>query len=328
MRLICITPFGLAAQNSASDLARSMCTGGVAVEDIATRRQGRKSGKHIMALIFSHQGWRRCGNVVIYYQLSDPLSIIMVYVLQIITGAQLVVHVLDNFIESKKYKKYFGFPRAAAIYMMRRADQLLTISPAMKDEFGITYGLASRIAFRWQAVSMRNTVRPSNGKLIFGGAINDKTNLEALTQFALRLAQCSDGRHLDVYARGGNRELRLLPNVTLKPAVDEATFIDIAADYEAFLVPFNNDVESLSFYRDSCPSKASVLFATQIPILISGPEDFWFLKFLSSYEFATSSLDRLKNCRRVPASEYVHANEALGSLNEVHSLDALKEVFR
>lgn len=321
-RIICVTPFGLDAQNSASDLARQMCAGQARTIDVATRRKGRASGIHLFGAILDPRISlkRKQSGAKIYYQLSDPISIVLVYILHLLTGAKLVVHVLDNFIETAKYRKFMGIPRRLAIFMMRRADQLLTISPAMKAEFLAVYNLPSRTAFRWQPVQGRENCRPGNGRILFGGAINDKTNLAALRDFARILAEKGDGWHLDIYSRGGNSRLEDFPNVTMKPSLGEAPFIRAAADYEAFLVPFNRDAESFSFYRDSCPSKASALFAARIPILIFGPGEFWFLKFLASFGFTTSSLDEVKQRRAVPAPTYAEANEALGALCEVHSL--------
>lgn len=295
------------------------------MEDVATSGYRRISGQYIGAFLLREMVLHQYSKVTIYYQLSDPISVILVYVLHILTGSRLIVHVLDNFIETRRYKKYLGIPRRLAIFMMRRANQLLAISPTMKEEFAATYGLTSHVAFRWRAVEVRSPTQSGNGKIIFGGAINDKTNAAALVEFARMLAGNSDARHLDIYARGGNKELNDLPNVTFKQPVDESTFISIAGAYDAFLVPFNQDEESLSFYRESCPSKASTLFAAQIPVLTFGPSEFWFLRFLAAHEFSTSSLNRLAACRRISADEYVRANEALGALCEVHSLAAFSQ---
>ncbi|NCN85841.1 MAG: glycosyltransferase family 4 protein [Sphingomonadales bacterium] len=320
--VICITPFGMEAQNSASDLARQICGGISPVLDVATRRNGRASRLDIIKALMQVQrlGGSQTTKLTIYYQLSDPISIILVYMLSVLTGACLIVHVLDNFIETAKYRRFFAIPRMLAVFMMRRADQLLTISPAMKDEFSNSYGLSSQTAFRWRPVQPRERKRPTNGRILFGGAINDRTNFTALTEFAHSLERRSDKKHLDVYTRGGNSILATLPNVTIKPPVDEESFVNIAADYDAFLVPFNHDSESFSFYRDSCPSKASTLFAAQIPILVYGPYEFWFLEFLADYPFVTSSIDALSASHYVEPTEYVRANQALGEQCEVYTL--------
>jgi hypothetical protein len=293
-----------------------MCSGAQSLEDVATRWRRRASGRSLLRTLLA--SWHRHGageeRATIYYQLSDPITMILVLALRNVTGARLIVHVLDNFIETAKYRRFLGIPRTLAIFTMRRADQLLTISPSMRNRFLTAYRLPSRTAFRWRPVEAREQNQTGNGRLIFGGAVNDRTNLSALREVASSLADATEGMELDVFIRGGNSTLESLPHVRTLSPIEEDEFIELASHYEGVVVPFNSDAGSFSFYRDSCPSKASSLFATQIPILTIGPSGFWFLDFLRAQPFTADSIDGLRDCRAVPSTAYVRANQFLGEM--------------
>jgi len=117
---------------------------------------------------------------------------------------------------------------------------------------------------------------------IYAGAINKKTNLEALENVIKVLNEYNYSLH--IFTRGNmanNLVLIKSENVEIHPEALPSDIVEISKRYEGILLPFNDNTQK--FYRMSVPSKLPNVIMSKRPIIYYGPKSFWLYHWIRKH---------------------------------------------
>lgn len=234
----------------------------------------------------------------LYFQFGSPANNCLVALL-ILFKKRVVAHYLDHIVGGyPRWARWLGL-HMPIYYILRNCEILLVISEPMKQFVKFECGRNSNVWIKYRTkpdgpmVNVRNI--EFTDRIVFVGAVNPKTNLNAIVDAAEILAD--NGMGLDAYTRPTTAAvLRRLTEskVTILPEIDQTKVIGVSSKYAAQLLPFNQDDASFNFYRMSTPSKIPNLLMAKRPLLYFGPKRFWLCDWLKTqpnlcYDFTNIS---------------------------------------
>lgn len=242
---------------------------------------------------------------VIYYQISNPILNLLVYLIVFKKKPKLVVHYLDNIIGGYSwFSKALKFDKII-LKLLKNADKVLCISPEMQKYLSKTFNIKkSNMEVHFRIKPDKNEKYPSslgkkNNHVIFCGAINKKTNFYSIINAAEKLHKKNIA--LDIYSRTSTKATISLvnqPNVNLFQKVEAKHVIDLQSKYAAILLPFNFDERSVNFYKFSLPSKLPNILLSRKKIVYYGPKSFWLYKWLNKFKGLCVFIDDFKVTER------------------------------
>ena len=227
-------------------------------------------------------------NEVFYYQISTPILNIFVLLLIFFTKRKVAVHYLDDI--------SMGYPWWAKVIqldkviycLLIKSNYSIFISKVMLRYFKKKLSLNNHLSVYYRILPDRSKNNLENIEVcfqscfIYAGAINKKTNLEALENVIKVLNEYNYSLH--IFTRGNmanNLVLIKSENVEIHPEALPSDIVEISKRYEGILLPFNDNTQK--FYRMSVPSKLPNVIMSKRPIIYYGPKSFWLYHWIRKH---------------------------------------------
>jgi glycosyltransferase involved in cell wall biosynthesis len=244
--------------------------------------------------------WLRSFNPeIIYSQLSSLEEIRIVTALHKELKLPLAIHIMDDWpiTIGRKY-----FPRLIwnkiiqkeFLYLLSRANVLLSISESMSEEYFQRYRLEF-IPFhnpitieRWLPFSKSRWEVEDKIRILYSGRIG-RANGKAILFMAniINEMNLSEERVcIDIYTPDYNNKYAIsissLSGVNIKKTVDYKEMPSLLPGYDMLFLPLDFDGDGIRFAKLSMPTKTSEYMISGTPILIYSPEETAVAKFFNA----------------------------------------------
>ncbi len=289
-------------------------------------------------------GWVRSFNPeIIYSQLSSLEEIRIVTALHKELKLPIAIHIMDDW-PNTIGRRYF--PRVIwnkiiqqeFLYLLSKANVLLSISEAMSEEYFKRYGLKF-VPFhnpitieKWLPHSKTNWEIEGKFKILYSGRIG-RANGKAILFMASIINEMNlraESVCLDIYTPDNNNKyansISSLVGVSVKKTVDYKEMPSLLASYDLLFLPLDFDGDGIRFARLSMPTKTSEYMISGTPILIYSPEETAVAKFFSNnncgYCVTHQSKEELKK-----AIQFLISNEGYRKEISSNAVKLAKEKF-
>jgi glycosyltransferase involved in cell wall biosynthesis len=221
---------------------------------------------------------------IIYSQLSSIGTIDLVQQARKISGARIVIHMMDDWPTTIYKDKYLGFLLRAIILRKFRkildiSSSCMAISDVMANEYVKRYGrkfLTFHNPVDIQGEARVNVVRNSDlKKIVYTGRIG-RVNKDSLISFARVIDEMDLNVSFCIYSADSTDEMiandfREFGKTRLMSPVQHAQVLNILRDADLLLLPLNFDRWARDFVRLSMPTKATDYLLSGTPVLVYAP---------------------------------------------------------
>jgi glycosyltransferase involved in cell wall biosynthesis len=253
---------------------------------------------------------------IIYCQPENISFIDLALNAQKLTGARLVVHVMDDWpylvYKDKMFKPILRkLVRYKFLKLLRLASLRLGISKAMADEFQCRYKLPFKYFHNPIDISrfneMSNFGKPTKESylLVYSGRIGYTASHDSIIEFS----RCVEGLRKEgikieftIYTDLTNTENDFskfqFDGTNLMPALKDDNFITKLIEADLLLYPVDFDKQSVDFIRLSFPTKLPSYLISGIPVFCYGPDSVYSIQFMKNNKLGfvcnNQSIDELK----------------------------------
>ncbi len=230
---------------------------------------------------------------IIYSQCGSIASNTMLCKAQILTGAKVVTHTMDDWPSTIYKEKLFSWPLRFAVHKkfirnLRKASLRLGISEAMAAEYEKRYKLPFKYFHNPVNCSEYNNLPPklldNKYTVVYAGRIGIASS-DAIAEFA----QCVNSLRLEgknvtfkIYA-DINKEVSGKFNyegVEILPSLKDINHIEKIAEADLLLYPVDFSAESIEYIRLSFPTKLPSYLSSGVPVFCYGPSNVYSIDFM------------------------------------------------
>lgn len=223
---------------------------------------------------------------IIYSQLSSIGTINLVQQAYKISGARIVIHIMDDWPTTIYKDKYLGFLLQAILSkkfrnILGKASSCMAISDEMANEYEKRYGrkfltFHNPVDIHGEVkVNLNSSARLK--KIVYTGRIG-RVNKESLIDFAKVVDEMDLAVEFYIYSADSadktiSSDFKEMRNTRLMSPVEHAQVLNVLRESDLLLLPLNFDRWARNFVRLSMPSKATDYLLSGTPILVYAPRE-------------------------------------------------------
>lgn len=249
---------------------------------------------------------------IIYTILGSLNNIRFADTLTDVTGASLVIHIMDDWPATAHLKGFFApYLRKKMLReilaILKRASVRLAISQAMCDEYEKRYGFDFQPFHNpidlsaWKNVSRNKCTAGKPFRFVYTGRIG-VANAESLRDMVLAIKSLHGRGYdicLEIYSSDFHNPdfLNLVEKnvIDILPPVSHDQIPALLSGADGLILPLDFDEEAKKYARFSIPTKASEYMASGTPILLFAPPEMAVSKYAEDKDWAILVAERDMN---------------------------------
>ena len=231
-----------------------------------------------------------------------PLSFnLFAFFMILALGSRVILHVMDDEANDKTNGGFFSrFSFSCYLrWLIRRADKIFTISPAMSEAFSERYGCDSQPLSNIPSVRPPTEIsriqRSEKVKIGYFGSLDVRMNLRCVEEICTVVDKLNNAElsiDLDIFTRPmyqawADAKFRF-KYTKLNTYVAPEEYLDTLRAYDVLLIAYNFDPVSIEYCKFSIANKLADYLSVGVPVLVVGPAEIETVAHCKQHEIGTT----------------------------------------